>query len=707
VARRIATIGGIALVPGVSKNRRLYTREAIARMVARAQDRIEGSGLFITDDQHPIKVPQDTDPITQLTHHAAEDATENIVGRLTSMRLAADGSAEYTADIADTPKGRVVASLLDTTDGRPPYLKGVSIRGEWAGKVRRERTPEGDVETASDIILHGIDYTKTPGVPGAQVKAFAWANDGASETAETDQRVLITESAPEALVSFTEETPDVPATESAPVLAEGMTAVAETTLGGVREALRGPLGFERGHVLRDGECATCAAHGESATPAISKRDSGLSSTGGPYADPGYQADKKARYQIDTKAHAVAAWAFVNKADNAKAYTPAQLKRVKGRIIKALKKFGVTVAAEGWSIEPAFQVSEAVAEFYGDPSCAGSWSINASNGPVNICLSSYSMDPADLDVILRAAADAACHALSDLDPDMDADIDVPGAGPNSNRPDDAPKETADGLATPDQFRAGLRLPPAATEAAPPVATEPPATNPATETEPDDDLEETTEDPASDPAAAPTTGQEGVAVSEPTNATEAAGQAPAAATTATIPPAAATESAAPGSVTLSGDQFAQLLAAFKPPAPAPVALSTEPAPPQAAAPAAETTKPAETSAPAVTETDDQRIARLVQEGIAAALPAAVTAQVQEMTQQPGGTPSRKGLAAGGAVNEHTAKTTPGTPGLNAHGMPDTFPDKAPYEMSKGEWSHHAGTEMLGYVFGPKGERQQPAA
>jgi hypothetical protein len=104
VARRIATIGGIALVPGVSKNRRLYTREAIARMVARAQDRIEGSGLFITDDQHPIKVPQDTDPITQLTHHAAEDATENIVGRLTSMRLAADGSAEYTADIADTPK---------------------------------------------------------------------------------------------------------------------------------------------------------------------------------------------------------------------------------------------------------------------------------------------------------------------------------------------------------------------------------------------------------------------------------------------------------------------------------------------------------------------------------------------------------------------------------------------------------------------------
>lgn len=692
MARRIATVSGVALVPGVSKNRRLYTREAIARMVARAQDRIEGSGLFITDDQHPIKVPQDTDPITQLTHHAAEDATENIVGRLTSMRLAADGSAEYTADIADTPKGRVVAGLLDTTDGRPPYLKGVSIRGEWAGKVRRERTPEGDVETASDIILHGIDYTKTPGVPGAQVKAFAWANDGASETAETDQRVLITESAPEALVTITEETPE--AAESAPVLAEGMTPVAGTTLGGVREALRGPLGLERGHVFRNGECATCQSLGESATPAISKRDSGMSSTGGPYADPGYQADKKARYQIDTKAHAVAAWAFINKADNAKAYTAAQLKRVKGRIIKALKKFGVTVAAEGWSIEPAFQVSEAVAEFYGDPSCAGSWSINASNGPVNICLSSYSMDPADLDVILRAAADAACHALSDLDPDMDADIDVPGVGPHSNPDADAPKETAapGGVS---EFRAGHGIPPETGTATSDAGD---ALPPVTETGAVDDPEETTTDPAPDPAAeAPNGNGEEPAVSEPT---EAAGQAPAA-TTETAPSAAtpATESAQ-GGVTLSNDQFQQLLAAFRPPAPAPVAPAQESAPAQTAPAAAETAKPAETQAPAVTETDDQRIARLVQEGIAAALPAAVTAQVQEMTQAPGGLPSRRGLAPEGAVNEHTAKATPGEPGLNEWGLPNAFPNKPPHQYSSDEREKYLGGALVQHILGDKG-------
>src|SRR5262249_43981839 len=107
-------------------------------------------------------------------------------------------------------------------------------------------------------------------------------------------------------------------------------------------------------------------------------------------------------------------------------TTAQLKRVKARIVKALKKFGVTVAAEGWTVEPVFQVTESIAEHYGDPSTCGSFSLRASNGPIDVCISSSSMDPADLDVILRAAADSASQALAALDPDMDGDIDVPGA-----------------------------------------------------------------------------------------------------------------------------------------------------------------------------------------------------------------------------------------------------------------------------------------
>jgi hypothetical protein len=115
---------------------------------------------------------------------------------------------------------------------------------------------------------------------------------------------------------------------------------------------------------------------------------------------------------------------------------------------ALARFGVKVAAEssgwadGWTFDQPFQVSEALAEHMGmDPSCAGSWSVRASNGPVDICLSSYSVDPEDLDVILRAAADAACKALAALDPDMDGDVDVPGVGDGSDTDDDAPGESA--------------------------------------------------------------------------------------------------------------------------------------------------------------------------------------------------------------------------------------------------------------------------
>lgn len=61
-----------------------------------------------------------------------------------------------------------------------------------------------------------------------------------------------------------------------------------------------------------------------------------------YADPGYQDDKKPRYPIDTVEHAKAAWAYVNQGDNADAYDPRSLAKVKTRIQAALKKFGVDV-----------------------------------------------------------------------------------------------------------------------------------------------------------------------------------------------------------------------------------------------------------------------------------------------------------------------------------------------------------------------------
>jgi hypothetical protein len=64
-----------------------------------------------------------------------------------------------------------------------------------------------------------------------------------------------------------------------------------------------------------------------------------------YADPGYQSDGKKRYPLDSEEHCRAAWSYINQPDNADEYTPKQLKLVRGRIIAALKKYGVDVSEE--------------------------------------------------------------------------------------------------------------------------------------------------------------------------------------------------------------------------------------------------------------------------------------------------------------------------------------------------------------------------
>lgn len=389
MAKTIATIGGVALKPGVSKNRRLYTTQHIAKLVTAAQERIRAGD----------------EPMVMLSHHDAGDDSTRIAAHLTGVSLGEDGSARYTAAIADTAAGRDIASLVDRSGGEP-HLKGVSIRGHWLGRVRTVKAPDGrDAETADGgMELDGLDFTRSPGVPGAQVDTFAWA-DGGGKT-ETTERVPIFESVQEARVTTITE-------EQAPAAA-------------LTEAERAMLPAAP-HILENGICVTCAGVAEAGAP-MSKRTSGTQGTGGPFADPGYQDDKKQRYQLDTKAHVRAALGFLSQKSNAAKYTPNQLKLVMGRIKAAARKFGIAVSAEsaGWSFDAPAQVSETLAEYYGDSGCAGSWSVNASNGPVSICLSSYSADPEDLDVILRAAADAACKALAALDPDMDGDIDVPGA-----------------------------------------------------------------------------------------------------------------------------------------------------------------------------------------------------------------------------------------------------------------------------------------
>lgn len=586
----LGTISGIAIVPGVSRNGRLYTAEAIGRAVARAQERIEAG----------------EQPLTMLSHHAADDDSTQIVGRITAIEQDDDGRACYTAALADTPTARTIAALVDSTDGAP-FLRGVSIRGAWVGRVRRETGPDGTpVETAGDLELDGLDFTRKPGVPGARVDTYTPAGSGPAESAP-DGRVLITESVQEALV----------------------------------------------HTVSEAAAETVAVGGA-----------------GPFADPGYQADKEKRYPLDTKARAKTAWARVHESEVARGYTAAQLKRIRQRVAKALRGHGVEVATqEGWLIDPIGHVSEEVAECLGfsdDPGHGGSMSISLTNGPTTVTISSYCVDPHDLDAVGRAAMAGACQAIAAIDPDMDADIDAPGTDAEAvdggateslryvkagERITEAHRQllgqtgllTAGGAISPAVGVAGAVITPAMVNEAI-TARRAALAAPSQTSTPDDPTVDTTQETET-------------AMAESTTP---------AAETAAVP--------ATGGVTLTDDQFKALLAAV---VPQPAAVESAPAEPVTeAAPAA----------PAVTETDEQRIQRLVTEGIKAALPQAV----QEHVEATGG-PSRKGLVT--PVSE--------TAGANPGSVPEAWPTKPLHEYTPEEWAQYVAPTTVGAVLGNRGQ------
>jgi hypothetical protein len=150
---KAATIRGVFLKPGVSKNRRLYTKNNIAKAVERMNQQLaSGEGM----------------PLNMATSHAAafkDDATST-VGRITRVSLLPDGSAAFEADIANTAHGRDVANLA-----AGKFIKGISIRGEWMGEPRTTVHTDGmEATTADDLAIHGIDFTNSPGVEGAEVQ---------------------------------------------------------------------------------------------------------------------------------------------------------------------------------------------------------------------------------------------------------------------------------------------------------------------------------------------------------------------------------------------------------------------------------------------------------------------------------------------------------------------------------------------------------
>lgn len=638
----IARIGGVALKPGISRNKRLYTKPEIAGMVAAAQEQIASpDGLALT----------------MLTHHGADDDSTRVVGRLTAMSLDQNGNARYEADVAGTDAGRTIAELIEPDkDGRPAFLPGVSIRAARGG-ARVQRMSDGSVVEAGDELrLVGLDFTHKPGVLGAGIDTFAWTKGGTKT--ETSERVLVTESVEEALVApVTEET--TPAGGSA-----------------IPAAFRA-LVAEPPHVLRDGACVTCQTEATEAAQPMSKRGAGTQGAGGPFADPGYQTDGKQRYQLDTKAHAKAAWSYISQAGNAKAYTANQLKRIKGRIKAALGKFGVTVATEsaGWAFEAAVPIDDVIGECYGamgcDPSQSGSYRISATNGPTDISICSYNLDPAELQVILRAAVEAGCAALKVLDPDMDGDVDVDGA-PNADT---------------DNSQAG-------------------------ESDEDDPAEETGPEPAASPEApaeaSPAAGnrenEEGSVMPE-TN--EAAGQTTAAPTYSQADLDAAIargiEQAEIARRARKAAKRGTAPAEAAPAAPVTETAATPAAPAAQAAPAA--------PAAAVTESEDERVARLVGEKLDAQfgtqetdderfqrrVSEAYDAEVARRVQAGQIDPSRKGFVKG--ANE-SAPLSGGT-GLTSFGVPADWPQKPLHDYSPDELEQWTNPVLVGRFLGSKAD------
>lgn len=194
----IATGTGTFLAAGVSANGRLYTEAAIDRAVARMAERIAAGGL----------------PVTMLTHHGAEDDSTRIVGRVTKAWR--DGpKARFAYELADSAGGRDIAALASSED---PSLDSVSIRGWWLGEVRTVEHEGAQVETADDLEIDGIDWTKSPGVTAARI-------DSLKTVGESAGRHPIYESVDETYLSVSVD-PDWDSAASVTAVAAGLSAMA-------------------------------------------------------------------------------------------------------------------------------------------------------------------------------------------------------------------------------------------------------------------------------------------------------------------------------------------------------------------------------------------------------------------------------------------------------------------------------------------------
>lgn len=385
--RPIATVSGTMLVPGVSRNMRLYTKEVIAKAVSRMQARIaDPNGL----------------PIVMRTHHEAGDNSASIVGRVHAVSLAEDGSARYSALIYDTQAGRDIAALITP---KQPALRSVSIHGYWLGPPKKVKYEGESVTTGDDLEINAVDWTATPGVVNAVVHDAAWLTGRHAESTESEMaRTPISEAVEATITTITEAADDGD----------------EATWNALVEATY----TQKQKDQMVGSGAMRNAQGNGSYPIKSKSD-------------------------------------LRKAIRAVGRGGANHNAIRRHIIARAKALGLSaMIPSNWNSDGSMKESQtrfgAVTEYMGDfADGASSFCIDACNGPISITLRGCGIDPAELRVIAAAAMDAACDALSALDPDMDGDIDLDGA-PHADTDGDSGGESfaSGGVITPQQARADL-------------------------------------------------------------------------------------------------------------------------------------------------------------------------------------------------------------------------------------------------------------
>jgi hypothetical protein len=394
----LATISGVALVPGLSRNNRLYTPEIIGKAAKRMQERLsDPNGL----------------PIVMRTHHEAGDDSARIVGRVTSVKVDNDSALRYDAELFDTSHGRTIASLVKPGGKQAPALRSVSIHGYWMGDPRSVTYQGEHATTADDLEIDAIDFTASPGVDRALIDAGGKAR----ESVDGLRRVPISESM-EATITVVEE-------------GSGWADIGHTVKeGGVSMASEKELPdrwwiYEAKYSADDMKSLLAKGH-------AMKNASG---------EPSYP---------------IADVSDLKKAIRAVGRGKASHDAVRKHIMKRAKALGqAALIPDNWNADGSMKEHEVrmgdITEYFGgDGGEASGFCLDAYSGPLSVSIRGC-VSPDQLRAAAQAAAKAAMDAINVMDPDNDADIDVMGEAGGSSADDDMTDVYGESFATGGRVR----------------------------------------------------------------------------------------------------------------------------------------------------------------------------------------------------------------------------------------------------------------